>query len=172
MKPFVVLLSPLIADILTAHFFTTRTPTRTDTGALGPQFAAPQRLVDRRHSLKNLPSRETFDDADHRGWAIPRHRLPQDMDRMLVGPDFHKDDRVALRDCQPALCESGINLLAENDTPLLGGAYHMGHQHGDIGARMHVCAQKSYVNTPEQSEASFGESDPQRLKSPQKGDLS
>jgi hypothetical protein len=36
-------------------------------------------------------------------------------------------------------------------------------QHGDIVALMNIFAHTSYDITPESSEASFGESDPQRL---------
>jgi hypothetical protein len=37
------------------------------------------------------------------------------------------------------------------------------NQHGDIVALMDIFAHESYGNIPEQSEASFGELDPQRL---------
>jgi hypothetical protein len=37
-------------------------------------------------------------------------------------------------------------------------------QHGDIVALMNVFAHKSYDTTPEESEASFGESDPPEIE--------
>ena len=85
------------------------------------------------------------------------------MDVILICPDFQKDNLVPLRDFQANFFESGINLLSKNDPPIFGWTHQMIDQHGDIVALMDILTHKGYGNTPEQSEASFGESDPQRF---------
>jgi hypothetical protein len=93
------------------------------------------------------------------------------MDVILVCPNFQKDNLVPFSDFQADFFESGINLLAKHDTPVFGWTHQMVDQHGDIVALMDIFAHESYGNIPEQSEASFGESDPQRLKIRSSGNL-
>jgi hypothetical protein len=163
MKPFIVLLSPLILHIPADDFFTTMTSYRTDKVAFGPKFTTPQLLFHRGNAFENLSCRDTFDGSDNLCWTIARHRLQKEMDVILVGPNFQKDNLVPFSDFQTDVLECGINLLVKDNTTVLGWTNQVVDQHGDIVALMNIFAHTSYDITPESSEASFGESDPQRL---------
>ena len=55
-----------------------------DAIALGPNLSPPQTFFDGRHAGHELTSREAFDDLDHLGRALTRHRLHQNMDVIVV----------------------------------------------------------------------------------------
>ena len=78
----------LLLHILANDFFIPMTADRTDKIAFGPKLAPPQTFFDGRNAVKDLTSREAFDDLDNLGRAIARHRLHQKMDLILVGANF------------------------------------------------------------------------------------
>jgi hypothetical protein len=57
---------------------------RPDDIALGPNLSPPQTFFDGWNAVHELTSREAFDDLDHLGRALTRHRLHQNMDVIVV----------------------------------------------------------------------------------------
>jgi len=78
----------LLPNILANDFFIPVTAYGTDEIAFGPKLAPPQTLFDGRDAVKDLTSRETFDDLDNLGRAIARHRLHQKMDMIFVSTNL------------------------------------------------------------------------------------
>ena len=58
--------------------------------AFGPKLASPQTFFDGRNAVKDLTSREAFDDLDNLGRAIARHRWHQKMDVIFVSANLSK----------------------------------------------------------------------------------
>ena len=63
----------LLPHILANDFFIPVPAYSTDEIAFGPKLASPQTFFDGRNAVKDLTSRETFDDLDNLGRAIARH---------------------------------------------------------------------------------------------------
>ena len=78
----------LLPNILANDFFIPVTAYSTDARAFGPKLATPQTLFDGRDAVKDLTSREAFDDLDNLGRAVARHRLHQKMDMIFVGTNL------------------------------------------------------------------------------------
>jgi hypothetical protein len=69
-----------------------------------------------------------------------------------------------LRDLQTDLCEDGIHLLVKDHASILGGTDQRRNQDSNVMTLMQIFAHTSDNTILQESEASFGESDPQRLK--------
>ena len=63
----------LLPHILANDCFIPVTSYGTNEIPLGPKFATPQTFFDGRNTMKNLASRETFDDLNNLGGTIARH---------------------------------------------------------------------------------------------------
>ena len=83
---------------------------------------------------------------------------------ILVGANLSKDPRIPLRDLPTDLCKDGIDLGVKDHAAILGWTDQRIHQDRDMMTLLHILAHTSDDNTLGASEASFGESDPQRLK--------
>ena len=160
---FIGLFISLLLDILANNFFITMTSYRTDKIAFRPKFATPELLFDCRTSFKNLSRCQTFDHLDHFCWTIAGAGLHKKMHMILVRTNLYKDDLVAFGDVQTDLFEYRVDLLVKDNASLFGRAHDMVNQDGDVVAFMSIFAHESDNNISEESEASFGESDPQRL---------
>ena len=86
------------------------------------------------------------------------------MDVILVGANLSKDPRIPLRDLPTDLCKDGIDLGVTDHAAILGWTDQRIHQDRDMMTLLHILAHTSDDNTLGASEASVGESDPQRLK--------
>jgi hypothetical protein len=84
MQLLIRLFLPLLFDILADDFFTAVTSNGADTVAFGPQFATPELLFDRWHTMKDFPGSNTFDNLHNLGWTLRGHRLHQEMDVIRV----------------------------------------------------------------------------------------
>ena len=78
----------LLPHIFANDDFIPMTADGTDARAFGPKLASPQTLFDGRDAVEDLAGRETFDDLDHLGWAVTRHRLHQKVDVIFVGANL------------------------------------------------------------------------------------
>ena len=86
----IVFFTALLPHILANDCFIPVPAYRTDEIAFGPKLASPQTFFDGRNAVKDLPSREAFDDLDNLGRAIARHRLHQKMDVIFVRANLSK----------------------------------------------------------------------------------
>jgi hypothetical protein len=84
----IAFVTALLPHILANDCFIPVTAYRTDEIAFGPELTSPQTLFDGRDALKDLTSREAFDDLDNLGRAIARYRLHQKMDMIFVGTNL------------------------------------------------------------------------------------
>ena len=84
----IAFVTALLPHILANDCFIPVTTYSTDKVAFGPQLATPQTLFDGRDPMKNLASRETFDDLDYLGRTIARHGLHEKMDMIFVSTNF------------------------------------------------------------------------------------
>jgi hypothetical protein len=78
----------LLPHILANDFFIPVPAYSTDEIAFGPKLSPPQTFFDGRNAVKDLTSREAFDDFDNLGRAIARHRLHQKMDVIFVSANL------------------------------------------------------------------------------------
>jgi len=154
----------LLPDILANDFFIAMTADRTDERTFGPEFATPQALFDRRDAAKDLAGRETFDHLDNFGWTIARNRLHQKMDMILVGTNLSKGHLIPLSHIQAYFFEYRVNLRVKDDPSILGRTHDVVEHWGDIMPLMTIVTHKRDNTISEKAEASFEESDPQRLK--------
>ena len=76
----IAFVTALLPHILANDFFIPVPAYRTDEIAFGPKLSPPQTFFDGGNAVKDLTSREAFDDLDNLGRAIARHRLHQKMD--------------------------------------------------------------------------------------------
>jgi hypothetical protein len=83
---------------------------------------------------------------------------------ILVGAKLSKDQLLPFRNLQTALFAYRINRFIKDHASILGGTDEMINQDRDVMALMQILAHMSDDTTLGASEASFGESDPQRLK--------
>ena len=88
----------LLPHILANDFFIPVPADRTDARAFGPKLAPPQTFFDGWNAVKDLTSREAFDQLDNLGRAIARHRLHQKMDVIFVSANLSKGYCVPLGD--------------------------------------------------------------------------
>ena len=77
-----------LPHLLAHDFFMPMTAYGTNAIPLGPKCATPQTLFDRRHTMKHLARRATFDDLDNRGRTLARHGWHEKRDMILVGTNF------------------------------------------------------------------------------------
>ena len=150
----------LLPDILANGFFIPVTAYGTDKIAFGPKLAPPQTLFDGRDAVKDLTSRETFDDLDNLGRAIARYRLHQKMDMILVGTNFSKGYCIPFSDVSADVFQHGVDFRVKDDPSILRRTHDMVNQGRDVVPFMPIVAHTSDNNTAEKSEASFEESDP------------
>ena len=129
----------------------------------GPQFATPALLFDRWHTGKDFPGSHTLDDLHNLGGTLRGHRLHQEVDVMLVGANLSKDQRVPFRNLQTDLFEDCIDLLVKDHASILGRTDQRINQDRNVMTLMQIFAHPSDNTILRESEASFGESDPQRL---------
>jgi hypothetical protein len=166
MQLLIGLFGALLFDLLADDFFAPMTADGADEIAFRPKFSTPQALFDRGDSRKNLPRGQTFDRLHNLGWAIRRHRLDQKMDMIFVGANLDTDHVIALGDLQTDVFECRVDRLVKDDAAILGRTHEMGQQDGDIVALLLIFAHASDKTISQESEASFGESAPQRLMRP------
>ena len=128
------------------------TTDRTDEGAFGPQLATPQTLFDGRDAVEDLTGRETFDDLDHLGRAVARHRLHQKMHVVFVSPNLQKRYLEPLADFQADFFELLINWRREHGSSVLCWTDDVIHQYRDVMtfvdvlAHPHILAQQAAGN--------------------------
>jgi hypothetical protein len=79
----------LLLDILANDFFIAMTAYSTNEISFGPKFATPKALFDRRHAVKDLSGRQTFDHLDNFGGTIARDGLHQKMDMIWFCRNFY-----------------------------------------------------------------------------------
>ena len=84
----IAFVTALLPHILANDFFIAVTTYGTDKVAFGPKLTPPQTLFDGRDAVKELTSRETFDDLDNLSRAIARYRLHEKMDMIFVSTNF------------------------------------------------------------------------------------
>jgi hypothetical protein len=150
----------LLPYILAHHRFIPVSPSRPDTGALRPQLATPQPLLDRRHAREDFAGRQTFDALDQLGRAVARHRLHQKMDGIFVRTHFEKSHVVPLGDVSADVAEDGVACRVNDDPTICCGTDNRVHQGRNVVSFMSIVAHSSDDNTPGKAEASFEESDP------------
>ena len=153
----------LLLDILANDFFVAVTAYSTDAISFGPKFATPQALFDRRHAVKYLSDRQTFDHLDHCGRTRARDGLHTKMDMIFVCANRSKGDLIAFGDVQADVFAHRVDLRVKDDTSILGRTHDGGDQCRDIVPLMTIVAHKSDNTISEKAAASFEESDPQRL---------
>ena len=153
----------LLLDLLANDFFVAVTAYRTDARAFRPKFATPKALFDRRHAVKYLSGRQTFDHLDHFGWTRARDGLHKKMDMIFVGANLSKGDRIAFGSVQADFFAHRIDLRVKDDPSILGRTHDVVDQCRDLVPLMTIVAHKNDNNISEKAEASFEESDPQRL---------
>src|SRR5438874_6484945 len=78
----------LLPHILANDCFIPVPASSTDARAFGPKLSPPQTVFDGWNAVKDLTSREAFDDLDHFGRARARHRLYQKMDGIFVSANL------------------------------------------------------------------------------------
>ena len=78
----------LLSHILAHDCFIPGPAYSTDERAFGPKLSSPQPFFDGWNAVKDLTSREAFDDLDHLGRALARHRLHQTMDMIFVSANL------------------------------------------------------------------------------------
>ena len=160
MQLLIAFFTALLLDILANDFFIPVTAYGTDARAFGPKRATPQTLFDGRDAVKELAGRETFDDLDHLGRALARHRLHQKMDMIFVGTDFSKGYFLSFSDVQVDIFQHGVDFRVKDDPSILRRTHDMVHQGRDMVPFMPIVAHTSDNNTAAKAEASFEESDP------------
>ena len=84
----IALFTALLPHILANDFFVPVPAYSTDEIAFRPKLSSPQTFFDGRNAVKDLTSREAFDDLDHPGRALARHRLHQKMDMIFVSANL------------------------------------------------------------------------------------
>ena len=163
MKLLIDLFTPLLLHILANGFFIPMTSYGTDKRAFRPKFSTPQLLLHRRHPLKNLSGGQTFDHPDHFRWTRAGHRLDQEMPMIFVCANLSKGDLIAFGDVQADVFAHRVDLRVKDDTSILGRTHDVVDQCRDIVPLMTIVAHNSDNTISEKAEASFEESDPQRL---------
>src|SRR6266581_4635463 len=164
MKLLIDLFTPLLLHILANGFFIPMTSYGTDKRAFRPKFSTPQLLLHRRHPLKNLSGGQTFDHPDHFRWTRAGHRLDQEMHMIFVCANLSKGDLIAFGDVQADVFEHRVDLRVKDDTSILGRTHDVVDQCRDIVPLMTIVAHNSDNTISEKAEASFEESDPQRIE--------
>jgi hypothetical protein len=153
----------LLLDILANDFFIAMTAYSTDEISFGPKFATPESLFDRRYTAKDLSGCQTFDHLDNFGWTIARDGLHKKMNMIFVCADLSKGNLIAFGDVQADFFEYRVDLRVKNDPSILGRTHDVVDHCRNIMPFMTIIAHKSDNNISEKAEASFEESDPQRL---------
>ena len=138
----------LLSNILADDLFTAMPPHGADKIALRPELAAPQLLLDRGHTPKNLSGGETFDYPDQLRWTVRGRRLDQEMDMIVIGTDFQKHDFIPFGNLQTDLFEHSIHGGIKDHTSVLGRAYHVINQDRNVMALVQVLAHTSDGTTP------------------------
>jgi hypothetical protein len=85
------------------------------------------------------------------------------MSMIFVGANLSKGDLIAFGDVQADVFEYHVDLRVKDDTSLLGRTHDVGDQGRDIVPLLTIVAHTSDNTISEKAEASFEESDPQRL---------
>src|SRR6266566_1540990 len=86
------------------------------------------------------------------------------MHMIFVCANLSKGDRIAFGDVQADVFEHRVDLRVKDDTSILSRTHDVVDQCRDIVPLMTIVAHKSDNTISEKAEASFEESDPQRLK--------
>jgi len=87
------------------------------------------------------------------------------MDMIFVRANFDKDDLIALGNVETDLFEHGVHFRVKDHTAILGRTDQVVEQDRDVVALMRILTHEPDNTISKASEASFGESDPQRLNS-------
>lgn len=85
------------------------------------------------------------------------------MDMIFVRANFDKNDLIALGNGSTDLLQHGVNLCIKDDAAVLGRTHQMVEQDRDIVALVRILTHEPDNTISKESEASFGEPDPQRL---------
>ena len=110
--------------------------------------------------MKDLASRETFDDLDHLGRTITRHGWHEKMAMSVVGTNVSKGELRPLRDVSADLFQHPVDFRVKENAARLRQTHDMVKQGRNLVSFMSIVAQGSDHNTREKAEASFEESDP------------
>jgi hypothetical protein len=150
----------LLPDLCANDGFIPMTTYGTDAIPFRPQFATPQTLFDCRDAVQDLAGREAFDDLDHLGWALVRHRLHQKMDMIFLRANLQKGYVIPLGDVSADVSEYGVDFWIKDDPAILRRTHDMVKQGRDVVPFMPIGAHASDHTTTAKAEASFEESDP------------
>jgi hypothetical protein len=86
------------------------------------------------------------------------------MHMIFVCANLSKGDLIAFGDVQADVFAHRVDLRVTDDTSILGRTHDVGDQCRDIVPLMTIVAHNSDNTISEKAEASFEESDPQRLR--------
>jgi hypothetical protein len=86
------------------------------------------------------------------------------MDMIFVRANFNKDDLIPLGNVETDLLEDPVDFRVKDDAAVLGRTHQMIEQDRDVVALVRILTHEPDKTISKVSEASFGESDPQRLK--------
>jgi hypothetical protein len=96
------------------------------------QNAPPQSccfLVYRWHSPKDFSSHNALDHLHDFRRAVHRHRLQQEVDMVLIRPDFQEHDFIPLRDVQAHIFQDYIYGFSQDSSTILRWTHRMIEKH-------------------------------------------
>src|SRR5687768_10753111 len=105
--------------ILTDDIFASMSPNRRDEIPTRPERSSPELLFHRWHPLKDFTSRDALDDLHNLCRAVHRHRLEEEVDMVLIRPDFQEHNLIALSNVQAHLFQDRVYGLAKDSSTVL-----------------------------------------------------
>ncbi len=129
MQRLVVCVGTLVLNVMLDDIFIPVLSDRADVVAVRPELAAPQLFLHFRAGLENFSCRDALDCLHDPFRTVHWHTLHQEVDVILIRPNFEKRDFVAAADLLTCLFQLVVYGFAENHSPIFRGANKVVHQH-------------------------------------------
>ncbi len=124
--------SALLPHVILNGGFIARSADGVDVKAGGPESATPENLPNLGMTIKELSCREALDDSGNFCRREHGNGLEQEMDVILVCPDFNEGDFVVLGDGPADIFQGFLDWLCKHLLPALNRANEVIEEKGDI----------------------------------------
>src|SRR5215207_4541509 len=118
----------LLLDIFAYCFFAGMLTNCRNKIAFCPKLPTPKLLLDLRNTFEDFTSRYALNYPDNFRWTIAWNRLNKKMHMVFINTNFQKLNFIAFSDFDTNFSQFFIDLIAKNDTTILGWTYNVINQ--------------------------------------------